>query len=207
VSASDYWLTTERLALRRFTPGDLDWLTAFYSDPEVTRHLGGVRDRAGVEELLETRILRYYDAHPGLGIWMTIERSTGARVGFHVLNHIQGESIIQVGFAIARSAWKNGFATEMARAVLGYGFLELQLPRIAGITSLANYASQQVLTKIGLERKGERTFTHPAYASEGAMAWFERDREDWQAGHAPAGTSARVQAGPQAGFGCGNPSA
>jgi ribosomal-protein-alanine N-acetyltransferase len=178
------WLTTERLALRRFTAADLNWLATLYSDRDVTRYLGGVKDRARTEELLHTRILRYYDEHPGLGIWMTVESATGMSVGFHVLNHIRGESIIQVGFTLAKSAWGKGYATEMAAALLAYGFLDLKLPRIVGIASLQNHASQRVLTKIGLLRKGERAFAHPDYASQGAMAWFERDATDWQAGHA-----------------------
>jgi len=175
------WLTTDRLALRRFTPADLDWFVELYSDPDVTQYLGGVKDRFQAEALLNTRILQYYDEHPGLGIWMTIERATGTRVGFHLLNHIRGESIVQIGYALPKSAWGRGFATEMAYAVLRYGFVDLKLPRIGGITSLQNYASQRVLTKIGLERKGERTFHHPDYASEGPMAWFERSATEWLA--------------------------
>ena len=84
---------------------------------------------------------------------------------------------------IAKSAWGAGIATEMADAVLRYGFLDLKLPRIAGMTSLQNRASQHVLLKIGLEQRGERAFAHPDYAAEGPMAWFERDREDWRAEH------------------------
>jgi RimJ/RimL family protein N-acetyltransferase len=172
-------LTTERLALRRFKPEDLDWLAALYADHDVARFLGGVKNRSDVEAFLKARILDYYDAHPGLGIWMTLERLTGAAVGFHLLNHIRGESIVQVGFTLARSAWGRGYATEMAEAVLRYGFHDLELPRIAGMTGLSNHASQNVLLKIGLERRGERVFSHPDYAAEGAMAWFECERADW----------------------------
>ncbi len=179
------WLRTDRLALRRFTPDDLDWLAELHSDRDVTRYLGGIKNRTQTEELLNTRILRYYDEHPGLGIWMTVERATGTRLGLHLLNHIQGESIIQIGFTLAKAAWGKGFGTEMAYAVLRYGFVDCNLPRIVGMASLQNHASQRVLTKIGLERKGERAFAHPAYASEGPMAWFERDAADWQAEHAP----------------------
>jgi ribosomal-protein-alanine N-acetyltransferase len=181
MSAGEYWLTTERLALRRYAQADLDWLAALYGDPDVARYLGGVQDRAQTQALLETRFLRYYEEHPGLGIWMTVERATGAKVGFHLLNHIRGESIIQVGYALAKSAWGKGFATEMASALLHYGFVTRQLPRICAMTSLQNHASQHVLLKIGLERRGERAFAHPAYASQGPMAWFERDAADWQA--------------------------
>jgi [ribosomal protein S5]-alanine N-acetyltransferase len=184
MSGARYWLTSDRLALRRFTPDDIDWLADLYSDPDVTRYLGGVKDRAKSEELLRTRILQYYDEHPGLGIWMTVERDTGACLGFHLLNHIRGESVIQIGFTLVKSAWGKGFATEMAAAVLRYGFVDLKLPYIAGMASLQNYASQRVLLKIGLARRGERAFPHPDYASAGPMAWFDRDAVQWLADRA-----------------------
>jgi len=174
-------LTTERLALRRMTEDDTDWLAELYADEEVTRHLGGTRTRDEVSGMMRSRVLDYYDAHPGLGIWMTVERVSGAGVGFHLLNNIQGETIIQVGYGLAKSAWGKGYATEMAAEVLRYGFVDLGLPRIAGITSLPNVASQHVLTKIGLTRDGERAFPHPAYAAAGPMAWFERERDAWLA--------------------------
>jgi RimJ/RimL family protein N-acetyltransferase len=181
VSGDFYWLTTPRLALRRVTPDDLDWLAALYSDPDVMRYLGGVKDRTKAEEILNTRILQYYDEHPGFGVWMTVERATGTRLGCHLLNHIRGESIVQVGFTLEKSAWGKGFGTEMASAVLRYGFVDMKVPRIAGMASRQNHASQRVLMKIGLERRGERAFPHPDYASEGPMAWFEREAADWQA--------------------------
>jgi [ribosomal protein S5]-alanine N-acetyltransferase len=181
ISNARHWLTTERLALRQFTGDDLDWLAELYGDVDVTRYLGGVKDRNQTQEMLNVRILQYYDQHPGLGIWMTVERSTGRRLGFHLLNHIRGESIVQIGFALAKSAWGQGFGTEMASAVMRYGFVDLKLPRLSGMTSLNNLASQRVLHKIGLERRGERAFPHPDYAAEGPMAWFERDAVDWLA--------------------------
>jgi RimJ/RimL family protein N-acetyltransferase len=179
MSLDGLWMTTARLGLRRFTPEDLDFLAGLYGDPDVTRYLGGTRDRANTASLLRTRILDYYEEHPGLGIWLTVDRASRARLGFHLLNHIQGESIIQVGYVLARTAWGQGYATEMAAAVVQHAFVELGLPRVSGMTSLGNHASQRVLEKIGLQRRGERTFSHPAYASEGPMAWFERDAPDW----------------------------
>ena len=175
------WLETPRLLLRRFTVADRAWLGDLYADPEVTRYLGGMQSSEAVDRIFQHRILDYYDAHPGLGIWMTVERHTGDRAGFHLLNNIQGESIIQVGFALAKWAWGKGYGTEMAAAVLGHGFVTLKLGNIAGMASLGNLASQRVLQKIGLERRGERAFPHPAYAAEGPMAWFERDAVDWLA--------------------------
>jgi RimJ/RimL family protein N-acetyltransferase len=97
-----YWMTTHRLGLRRFTAHDLDWLATMYNDGEVMRYLGGVKDRVKAQELLDSRILRYYDEHPGLSIWMTIERATEAPVGWHSLNHIRGESSSKLDSHCAR---------------------------------------------------------------------------------------------------------
>ena len=181
-----FWLETERLGLRRFTPADREWLGALYADTAVTRYLGGVQSGDAVDRMLRSRILDYYDAHPGLGIWMTVESATGERIGFHLLNNIQGETIIQVGFVLLQPAWGKGYGTEMAEAVLRHGFTTVGLPRIVGMASLGNIASQRVLEKIGLKRHGERAFPHPAYAAEGPKAWFERDAAGWLAERKPA---------------------
>ena len=178
-----YWLQTKRLALRRFIPGDYDWLVALYADAEVMRYGGGVKSPEQVKAVMHERILDYYDTHPGLGVWQTVERSTGTPIGFHVLNNIQGESLIQVGYFLLKPAWRRGYATEMARALLRYVFVERRMPQIAGMTERDNLASQHVLTKIGLRRNGERAFPHPAYADAGPLAWFEREAADWLAEH------------------------
>lgn len=176
-------LESQRLLVRRFTLDDLDDLARLLGDAAVTEYLGGVKDRAGAESTLRTRGLDYYDRHPGLGMWATLERATGRFIGFHVLNHIHGEPDIQVGYALLPEAWGRGYATEMSRRILRYGFDELRLPTICAITNLGNVASQHVLLKAGLERRGERSFSHPLLAGEGPMAWFEVHRDRWLVNH------------------------
>ena len=74
-------LVTPRLALRRFREDDLEFLCRLNADPQVTRHTGGTKDRAQTEQMLRVRVIDYYEANPGLGIWATIERDTGALRG------------------------------------------------------------------------------------------------------------------------------
>jgi [ribosomal protein S5]-alanine N-acetyltransferase len=174
-------LVTSRLALRRFREDDLEFLCRLNADPQVTRYTGGTKDRAQTEQMLRVRVIDYYAANPGLGIWATIERDSGQCVGLHLLNHIQGETLIQVGYQLVPGVWGRGYATEMAVAVVRYAFKVMGLPRIVAITDMPNVASQQVLLKAGLHRNGERAFAHPAYASQGPLAWFERDAGDWMA--------------------------
>ena len=51
-------------------------------------------------------------------------------------------------------AWGHGFATEGAQAMADYGFDDLGLHRIIGVTHPGNKASQRVLMKAGLEDAG-----------------------------------------------------
>lgn len=178
-------LTTGRLALRRFTLDDLELLVRLHGDPRVMRYAGGPMSREQSLEVLRGRILEYYAQHPGLGIWATLERSTGDCVGLHLLNHIRGEPLIQVGYLLYPEYWGRGYATEMTLRVLRYGFEALGLPQIVGITDPANLESQRVLLKAGLVRRGERSFAHPAY-QQGPLAYFERDAADWLALHPAA---------------------
>lgn len=175
-------VTTTRLTLRRFVAADLDFLVELYADEEVARFVGGIKTRDQAKEMLETRFLAYYDSFPGMGIWMTLEKATGLPVGLHLINHIQGESLIQIGYIIARSAWGMGYATEMCRALMPYAFTELKLSHLCAITDPENLASQRVLLKVGLERRGERTFGHPAYAG-GPLAFFEIEAQAWWTRH------------------------
>ncbi|WP_297920342.1 GNAT family N-acetyltransferase [Metallibacterium sp.] len=177
------WLRSARLALRRFTSADIEFLHGLYADPAVARFLGGVKSRGECEIMLHERVLAYYDEHPGLGVWLTRARDSGAAVGLHLLNHIRGETHIQVGYVLATPYWGHGYATEMSLALLHYGFTVRGLQQITAITHLDNTASQRVLQKCGLQRRGERVLAHPSYGGQ-PLAWFELEAAEW-ARHAP----------------------
>jgi [ribosomal protein S5]-alanine N-acetyltransferase len=172
-------LTTTRLELRRVTRADTPWLERLHADPRVMAHVGGVLTPEGSAKVVRERMLDYYDPHPGLGIWATIERASGRPVGCHLLNNLRGETLIQVGYLLFPEYWGRGYATEMCLAVLRYGYVELGLERIHAITDLPHLASQRVLLKAGLQRHGERSF--PAYAAGAPLAFFQRDAADWLA--------------------------
>lgn len=174
-------LTTARLALRRITPDDAPWIERLHGDARVMAHVGGVQPPERARQIMQERMLDYYAQHPGLGIWATLERGTGEVTGVHLLNHIRGEALIQVGYLLFPEHWGRGYATEMCGALLRYGFTELALPRIHEITTLPHAASQRVLLKAGLHRHGERSFA--AYEGGAPMAFFERDAAAWLAEH------------------------
>jgi len=149
------WLETLRLAMREFTPDDSEDLFRLNSDPRVMRYIGEGKpvERARHATILR-RVLRYGALYPDLGFWYTTRRDTGAFIGWFTLKYAGGSADVETGYMLLPEAWGQGFATEGATAMVDYGFDDLGLARIVGVTHPDNYASQRVLMKAGLADRG-----------------------------------------------------
>jgi RimJ/RimL family protein N-acetyltransferase len=107
------------------------------------------------EQLLD-KTIREYDPTSPLGYWAVVEKSGGAVIGGAVLIHapINGGNPVEIGYYFARSAWGNGYATELARGLLDYGFSVADLSEIWAVIIPENTASGRVLEKAGMEHRG-----------------------------------------------------
>ena len=147
--------STKRLRLRRFAPDDVDTLHALDSDPRVMRYIGDGRTSCRDEtQAAIDRILARYRDHPGQGVWHASRRDDGRFVGWVSLKHAGDSPDIEIGYRLVHDAWGQGFATELARAMVVRGFEVLGLTRIIGVTHPDNLASQRVLRKIGMRDEG-----------------------------------------------------
>jgi RimJ/RimL family protein N-acetyltransferase len=148
------WLETLRLAMREFVPSDFDDLHRLDSDARVMKYISG--KPATPEETRSTvrRIVRYYRLYPNLGAWYTVRRDTGRFIGWFSLKYAGKSSDVEIGYRLLPEAWGQGFATEGATAMYHYGFDDLDLDRIIGVTDPGNKASQRVLQKAGLVDRG-----------------------------------------------------
>jgi RimJ/RimL family protein N-acetyltransferase len=119
-------IETERLTLRAHRVEDFEDMYALWSDPVVTRHLGG---KAFSREEVWARLLRYAGtwALLGYGFWVMRDRASGefiGEVGFHNLHREVVPSFgdrPELGFALVPLAQGKGLATEAARAALAWG--------------------------------------------------------------------------------------
>lgn len=149
------WLQTLRLDLRDFVLADLPDLVRLDTDPRVMRYIadGKPPAPAAVAAMLK-RMIAYPRLYPGLGIWHASRRDTGAFVGWFSLKYAGRSPDIEVGYRLVPAVWGKGYATEGATALVDYGFDDLDLDRIIGVTHPGNRASQRVLLKAGLEDAG-----------------------------------------------------
>ncbi len=150
-------IETERLAMRRLTPADLDALAPIYRDPDVRRYFPeGTLTYEQTKDELEWIIDVYYGKY-GFGLWATILKETDEFIGRCGLLPwtIDGRSEVEVAYLLAKRYWGQGLGTEAARAVLAYGFDELELPRLISLIDPANVASANVAVKLGMTLERE----------------------------------------------------
>jgi ribosomal-protein-alanine N-acetyltransferase len=150
-------LETARVYLRRPVPGDLDDLFALYRDPQITRYIPDApKNYAETREELEW-FLNGHPRHPELGLWATIHKPSGQFIGRCGLLPwtIDGREEVEVAYTIARAYWGQGLATEVARALVTYGFDTLKLEHLICLIDPGNTASRRVAEKIGMRLERE----------------------------------------------------
>lgn len=152
-------LETKRLLLRRFVINDLDGLFEFYSDPDVVKY---IPDAPRTYEETKGELEWFMNGHPRfpeLGLWATIDKETNQFIGRCGLLPwtIDGQKEVEVAFAFSKEYWRQGLGTEVAQALVHYGFEHLQLSRLICLIDHENQASIKVATKIGMtfEKEGQ----------------------------------------------------
>jgi RimJ/RimL family protein N-acetyltransferase len=141
-------LQTDRLYLREFTLMDAPLLLDMHGDPDITRYTGDPLPWDSLEQtekVLREAILPQYALK--VGRWAVHLAGNDTFIGWCGLKWVNDE--YDIGYRFIKKYWGNGYATESAKAVLGYG-VQRRLDPIVGCAATANKASVRVLEKIGL---------------------------------------------------------
>lgn len=186
------FLETERVRLRPFTRADLDNLYELDSDPEVMRFItGGIpTPRDVIRDRTLPRFLRPDARFAGYDFWAAIERSTGRFLGWFEFRPRQpdGTDEVELGYRLRRDAWGQGYATEVARALIDTGFRELGVRRVVASTAAENRASRRVMEKAGMTLvRAYRQVWPGLYQDEPQDdVEYALHRADWEQLHQPA---------------------
>ena len=160
-------LETSRLVLRELRLQDTDSLALVLSDPETMRFYPAPLKRPEVEQWIARNLSRY--ASDGHGLWAMVLKSTGEMIGDCGLTvqDVDGATDIEIGYHIRRDLWRQGLATEAARACRDYGFAHLTVPRLISLIRPENLPSRRVAEKNGMKIASEtmrKGLLHYVYA-------------------------------------------
>lgn len=167
-------LQTDRLLLRAFSADDATGLARVLSDGEAAQFIGGPKS---YEEARESAI-RMRDAfnQRGWGTLAVILPNAGMCIGYCGVRPLSCTPDVELAFALERSCWGRGYATEAATAVLDAAFVCLRFESVVGTVYPDNVASQRVLSKLGLKFE-RRVF---GYWPRDEAWLFRVHRDDWK---------------------------
>jgi len=181
-------LETERLTIRRWTLSERD-RRAFHklnSHERVMRFYPWRWTRAQSDERLEALV----EKNDSPFFWSAAcLRESGEPIGFTGLNHVNFEAgftpAVEIGWRYCADHWRQGYATEAAKALLKKGFEENGLEEIVAFAVHDNVGSIAVMKRLGMKHMPNHDFDHPNVGLEHFKlrphVVYALSRQDWQA--------------------------
>lgn len=179
-------LYTERLILREITLNDAEALFRVRSDIRVTRlNSGKPMEVVGeAHELIEKSRRAFLDQRRidwGIVLKAAPQLGVIGRVGFNYW--LKQDRRASIGYDLAYIYWGQGIMTEAVRALIQFGFTEMDLNRIEADAAAENIGSIRVLEKTGFTREGvqqEQYFEWDEFHNLVLYALLRKDYEDRQ---------------------------
>lgn len=157
------FIETKNLIVYHPDTSDFEELCKLQSDPDVMRYVGtGVRSPEEVRDQLKKFI--QHDLKHGFSLGSVYEKSTGEFVGRAGLIYLaldDTQEDIEVGYALQKKFWNKGYATELAKGLVKWGFMQLATNHLVAVIRPENEQSRRVLEKAGMRYIGRDTYrTH-----------------------------------------------
>lgn len=150
-------ITTERLILRRFEYSDIDSMLRNWIADEQTQWDYGepyYPTADAVRKLFDTKYIISYSRNDYYR-WAVIEKESGECIGQIAYFTVDSDNQHgEIEYVIGPEFQGRGYATEMTKAVIKFGFEEVNFHRIEIDCRTQNEASRRVIEKCGLTYEG-----------------------------------------------------
>lgn len=145
-------IETERLRLRALSEADFEAYAEMCFDPEVMKYLGG-GPLSAEDAWRQLAMLVGHWTLRGFGMWAveTQEGEFAGRVGLHFPH---GWPERELGWALARRHWGQGYAREAAVAARDYAFRDLQWRSLVSYIHPENSRSIRLAESLGAQPAG-----------------------------------------------------
>ena len=165
-------LCSRRLVLRHWRESDRAPCAAMTQDTEVMRFFGVTRDRAQSDAWID-RVMAHF-AREGFGLWAIEAPGVADFIGFVGLSRVPGWMPVAAGeieavWTLDRPFWRQGYATEAARAAMADGFGRLGLSEIVAFTAAINLPSRGVMEGLGMVCDPSAGFRHPRVPADSPL--------------------------------------
>ncbi|MFI9627947.1 GNAT family N-acetyltransferase [Streptomyces sp. NPDC052042] len=140
-------LNTERLLLEPYSPADEATFVGLFQDTRVSRWIGDGPGTEAEDRALFQRIFSKVYAQELFDVWAV--RHEGRMIGHAEIKPSREVSGHEIVYALAPDAWGRGFGTEIARALISYGYDALGLTEVHATVAAENTGSLVLLDRLG----------------------------------------------------------
>lgn len=144
-------LETKRLALRRMSTDDAEFMLHLLNEPSWLRFIGdrGVRTIEDARAYISNGPIEMY-ARLGFGPYVVELKDDNIPIGVCGLIKRDFLSDADIGYGFLPQYWAKGYAYESAAAVMEYASAVLGLKRVVAMTTNENERSARLLEKLGM---------------------------------------------------------
>ncbi|EJL75682.1 GNAT family N-acetyltransferase [Chryseobacterium populi] len=145
-------IETERLILSQLKEKDIPFIVDYLQDKifsELTSNIPYPYHKEDGEFWLKMSEKAFEDK---TGFTFAIRNKEEKIIGAIGL-HDREDDKAELGYWMAKPFWNNGFVTEVAKAILDFGFKELKFNKIFATYFVHNPASGKIMEKIGMEKE------------------------------------------------------
>lgn len=139
---------SERLVLRIVEEKDVDYLTSkIFTNASVTKFLFEPLNEHSARTFIRKRCMFQPSNY---GLCVMAKRESNEIIGVGGLIECSYNNEYEFGYVLEPAQWGKGYATEIGKAQIDYGFNHLGLSRIYASVHKDNIASINVLSKLNL---------------------------------------------------------
>ena len=140
------YIETTRMIIREFTPEDAVALHDILGDDETMANCEPAYDFEKTKDFLTSFCIGRK------GAVAAIHKESGKLIGYILFNELN-EGVYEMGWIYNRSFWRQGYAYESCKAVIGYAFRELNAHKIFA-EAIDPVKSVGLMQKLGMRLEG-----------------------------------------------------
>ncbi|WP_226577961.1 GNAT family N-acetyltransferase [Halobacillus litoralis] len=141
-------IETKRCVLNEVNQADFNDVKNLYVNDDVRKFLGGTREEVEIQGIIDQMVNNDVDAW----YWGVRKALTLEFIGIISLDPHHSGNHTEVSYQLLPEWWGKGYATEVVKEVIEYGFQQLNLKRIVAETQAANKPSCKLLERVGMTK-------------------------------------------------------
>ena len=143
------YLETERIIIRSLKETDVNDVFEYLSDETVMEYIEPIMTHEKVVSFIHNAGIK------NKLVFAVVLKNVNKVIGHLIFHKYTNKKIYEIGWIINKNYWNKGYAMEVSKKMIEYGFEELKIKKMIGETEEKNIKSIKTLERIGMKKVGK----------------------------------------------------